>query len=225
MAVVALTTGAQVPLTDVEFRADLLSRKALYEGHVWNLVQDRVDLGEAGVVTRDLLDHPGAVGIIALDDDGRVLVLQQYRHAVGRKLWEVPAGLMDHAGEDPLAAAQRELAEEADLVAGSWHVLSDFYTSPGGSTEPLRVFLARDLAPIPEHDRYERGEEELDMPTGWVPLDDLVAAVLAAEVHNPTLVVGALAAFASRAGGWSSLRPGDVPWPEQIKRRLIEDAD
>lgn len=224
MSVVHLIDGREVPLRDECDPRPVEERRLIHRGAVWNIVQDRVDLGEAGVVTRDIMDHPGAVGIIALDSADRVLVLQQYRHPTGSLLWEVPAGLMDHPGEDPLAAAKRELAEEADLTAATWNVVVDFYTSPGGSTEPLRVYLARGLAPVPEAERYVRGEEELGMPTGWVSLDDLVAAILGGHVHNPTIVSGALAAYASRAGGWASLRPGDAPWPEQIRQRLVVDA-
>ncbi|SNT18889.1 ADP-ribose pyrophosphatase [Micrococcales bacterium KH10] len=199
-------------------------REVLHQGAIWNLVRDEVDLGAAGVVSREILDHPGAVGIVALDERERVLVLKQYRHPVRRELWEVPAGLMDHEHENPLATAQRELFEEADLRAESWHVLADFYTSPGGTTEPLRVYLAQGLTPVAETERYERHEEELDMEFRWVGLDELVAAVLRGDLHNPTLVVGTLAAFAARADGWSSLRDADSPWLEQITRRLIADA-
>lgn len=187
----------------------------VYDGYIFDLRADRVDLGAGGVVARDYVDHPGAVAIIALDDADRVLLLRQYRHPVGRELWEPPAGLLDVVGEDARAAAARELAEEADLTAGRWDVLVDYYTTPGGSNEALRVFLARDLSPVPESERFEREAEEIDMPARWVPLDEATRAVLAGDVHNPSAVVGILAAVAARAADWTTLRPADAPWPER----------
>ena len=102
-------------------------------------MRDTVDLGEGGVVQREYVQHTGAVGILALDEDGRVLFVEQYRHPVGMTLWELPAGLLDVRGELPLRAAQRELAEEADLRAGRWDLLIDWFNSPGGMTEALRL--------------------------------------------------------------------------------------
>lgn len=118
-------------------------------------------------------------------------------------------------GEDGRLAAARELAEESDLQAARWDVLVDYFTTPGGSNEALRVFLARDLSPVPDDERFEREAEELDMELRWVPLDEALRGVLAGELHNPSAVVGILAAAASRAGGWASLRPADAPWPER----------
>lgn len=188
---------------------------ALYDGRIFDLRADTVDLGAGGVVTRDYVDHPGAVAVVALDAEDRVLLLRQYRHPVGRELWEPPAGLLDLPGEDACVAAARELAEEADLTAGRWDVLVDYFTTPGGSNEALRVFLARDLAPVPPELRFDREAEELDMPQRWVPLDEAASAVLAGALHNPSAVVGILAAVAARAAGWATLRPADAPWPER----------
>lgn len=184
----------------------------LHAGRVFDLVTEDVDLGEAGTVTREFVKHPGAVAIVALDEHDRVLLIRQYRHPVRAYLWEVPAGLLDVPGEPLVEAAQRELAEEADLRASTWHTLADYYTSPGGSDEGLRVFLARDLAAIPEGERYERGEEELGMRTAWVPLAQAVRLVQTGALHNPSAVVGILAANAARAGHWSELRPADADW-------------
>lgn len=210
------SAGAGGPeVVDLPGPRPVLSTGLVHEGRVFDLRADDVDLGEGGRVTREYLDHPGAVAVVALDDDDRVLLLRQYRHPVRRELWEPPAGLLDVEGEDARDAAARELAEEADLRAGRWDVLVDYYTSPGGSNEALRVFLARDLSPVPEYERHEREAEERDMEARWVPLDDAVAAVLAGQVHNPSAVVGILAAATSRAGGWASLRPADAPWPER----------
>ena len=186
----------------------------VYPGMVWDVVSEDVDLGRAGTVTREIIRHPGAVGVLALDDDGRVALVHQYRHPVGMTLWELPAGLLDVDGEPPLQAAQRELAEEADLRAGRWDVLLDWVLSPGGSTEAFRCYLARDLSPVPEAERHQRDGEELDMPTEWFDLDEVHAAVLANRLNSPSLVVGVLAAHASRAQGWATLQPADAPWPE-----------
>ena len=202
------------PLEDQFAPRPVSGQELLHQGMVWNLVRDTVDLGDGGVVRREYLDHPGAVCVLAIDDEDRVLLLRQYRHPVGMQLWEIPAGLLDVAGEPPLAAAQRELAEEADLVAEDWAVLIDWFNSPGGSSEALRCFVARGLSPVPEADRHQRTAEELDMPVEWVCLDDACAGVLAGRLHNVGAVVGVLAAVASRAAGWTTLRPVDAPWPQ-----------
>lgn len=192
---------------DVEAHRPVTGHEVLHHGKVFDLVADRVDLGGQAPVLREYLAHPGAVGVIALDDEDRVLLLSQYRHPVGRELWEPPAGLRDVAGEPDVDAARRELAEEADLVAGSWWRLVDFYVSPGSSGEHITVFLARDLSPVPLAERFARHDEEADMVPVWVPLDDAVAGVLDGSLHCPTTVVGVLAAAAARARGWSTLTP------------------
>ncbi len=128
----------------------------VFEGMVWDVVRDTVDLGEGGTVRREYIQHPGAVAIVALDDRDRVLFIQQYRHPVGTFEWELPAGLLDVAGEPPWQAAARELHEEADLEAGRWDVLMDYYSSPGGVSEALRIFVARDLSDVPHGDRFTR---------------------------------------------------------------------
>ncbi|QAY70693.1 NUDIX domain-containing protein [Xylanimonas protaetiae] len=202
------------PLSDVVAPRPAVRRDDVaYSGRIIDVVRDDVDLGDAGTAMREYVDHPGAVAIVALDDDGRVALVNQYRHPVRSVLWEIPAGLLDVDGEDAQRAAARELAEEADLRAGRWDVLADFLTSPGISNEALRVFLARDLSPVPEAERHVRTEEEAGMELRWAPLDDVVARVLDGSLHNPSTIVGALAAFAARAGGWAALRPADAPWP------------
>ncbi|MFF2622861.1 NUDIX domain-containing protein [Oerskovia jenensis] len=203
------------PLADVPVSRDVGEARVLHAGRIFDLRSESVDLGEGGVVKREFVDHPGAVAIVVLDEDERVLLLHQYRHPVRRELWEPPAGLLDVDGEDAQVAAARELLEEADLRAARWEVLADYFTSPGGSNEALRVFLARDLSPVPEAERHEREAEELGMELRWVPLDEAVSAVLAGDLHNPSAVVGVLAAAAARATGWSALRPADSPWPER----------
>ena len=188
--------------------------ETVFEGMVWDVVRDTVDLGEGGTVRREYIQHPGAVGVVALDDRGRVLLIQQYRHPVGTFEWELPAGLLDVAGEPPWQAAARELHEEADLEAGRWDVLMDYYASPGGVSEALRIFVARDLSDVPHGDRFTRESEELGMPTRWVDLDEAHDAVLRGQLHNPAAVIGILSAHAARARNWSTLRPHDASWPE-----------
>ncbi len=203
------------PIFDRVAPRPVVDRSAVHDGVVWDVVSEDVDLGEAGVVTREWVDHPGAVATIAMDDEGRVLLLRQYRHPVRRELWEPPAGLLDITAEDACVAAQRELAEEADLRATTWHVLADYFTTPGGNNEALRVFLARDLSPVPESERHVREDEEMDMVPHWLPWEEAVESVLAGRLHNPSTVVGVLALAAAMNQGLETLRPGDAPWPER----------
>ena len=193
-------------LTDRGAQRPVLAHEVIHAGKIFDLVGDVVDLGDTQVL-REYVSHPGAVAVIALDDEDRVLLLSQYRHPVRSVLWEPPAGLLDVVGEDPAGAAARELAEEADLVAGSWWRLVEIFTTPGGSNERIVIFLARDLSPVADSDRYTRADEEAEMVPVWVPLDDAVAAALDGRLHSPTAVTGVLAAAAARATGWSSLVP------------------
>jgi ADP-ribose pyrophosphatase len=197
----------------------VLRSEVVFDGKVWDVRRDDVELADGQVVTREVLVHTGAVGVIALDASDQVLLVRQYRHPVRHYLWEPPAGLLDVAGEDPLDAVKRELAEEADLVADDWHVLVDFFNSPGGSTEAFRCYLARGLREVPEDERHERDGEERDMQTVWVPLDEARELVLTGRLHNPTAVTGILAACAARATDWDALRPADSPWPERSPGR------
>lgn len=191
-------------LVDVPLERDVVEHRLLHDGRVWDLVSDTVRLDDGDVV-REYVDHPGAVAVIALDEQDRVLLLSQYRHPVRHVLWEPPAGLLDVEDEDLVTAAARELAEEADLVAGRWWRLVEYFSSPGGSDERITVFLARDLTPVPEAQRYVRGEEEAGIVPVWVSLDDAVAGVTSGRLHCPTTVTGVLAAAAARARGWSGL--------------------
>ncbi len=202
-------------LRDVVAPRPAREHELLHDGMIWDVVAERVDLGDGGIVRREFIDHPGAVAVVAIDEDDRLLLLRQYRHPVRRELWEPPAGLLDVDHEPAQAAAARELAEEADLVAGRWDVLVDYFTSPGGSNEAIRIFLARDLRDVPVAERFAREAEELEMEPRWVSIDDAVSAVLTGRVHNPSAVVGILAARAAQAAGWSTLRPVDAPWPER----------
>jgi 8-oxo-dGDP phosphatase len=174
---------------------------------------DEVAMPGGTTATRDVVVHPGAVGIIALDNGGQVLLLQQYRHPVGRMLWEPPAGLLDQPGEDPLDAAKRELFEEAHVQAERWDVLLDVFTSPGMTDEAVRIYLARDVSPAPGP-RFAGENEEAYMPTRWVPLDEAVRAAQRGDLHNPLAVMGVLAASAAAQEAFAGLRPADAVWPE-----------
>ncbi|MBV9870564.1 MAG: NUDIX hydrolase [Frankiaceae bacterium] len=182
-------------------------------GRVIDIRTDKVAMPGASLATRDVVVHPGAVGIIALDIGGRVLLLRQYRHPVKRFLWEPPAGLLDEAGEDPLAAAKRELYEEAHLQAARWDVLLDVFTSPGMTDEAVRIYLAREVSEA-TGPRFEGEHEETAMPIEWVPLDEAVRLAQAGHLHNPLAVMGILAASAAAREAFAGLRPADSPWPE-----------
>ncbi|MEV5679352.1 MULTISPECIES: NUDIX hydrolase [unclassified Streptomyces] len=184
-----------------------------FTGKKTSVRTDDVVMPDGTVARRDYQVHPGSVAVLAIDEEDRVLVLRQYRHPVRHKLWEIPAGLLDIPGENPLHAAQRELYEEAHVKAEEWRVLTDIFTTPGGSDEAVRVFLARNLSEA-EGERYAVSEEEADMEQARVPLTELVRGVLAGDLHNSCLVVGVLALTAALAGGGvDSLRPAEAPWP------------
>ncbi|MBF0944144.1 MAG: NUDIX hydrolase, partial [Actinomyces sp.] len=163
-------------------------------------------------IVREYMGHPGAVVIVALrGDEGNeeILLERQYRHPVRAKLWEVPAGLLDIPGEDPLIGAQRELAEEADLTAKHWDVLLDIFNSPGCSSESIRIFLARGLAPTGQ--TFDREDEEADFEYQWVSLDEAVTAALDGRLHNASTVSAVLATDAARRRGWQ-LRSLSSQW-------------
>ncbi|WP_371615198.1 NUDIX domain-containing protein [Streptomyces sp. NBC_00454] len=194
---------------------ETVSAERPFQGAKTAVASDQVRMPDGSLARRDYQVHPGSVCVLALDDTGRVLVLSQYRHPVRRRLWELPAGLLDVVGENPLHGAQRELYEEAHVKAEEWRVLADFYASPGGSDEAIRIFLARGVSDA-EGERYEEsGSEEADMEVAWVPLPELVHGVLAGELGNPGMVTGVLALSAALAseGGLDSLRPAQAPWP------------
>lgn len=196
----------------------------MYDGAIITLRVDDVEMPGGRVAEREVVEHFGAVAILARDDAGRVAMVRQYRHPLGHRLLELPAGLLDQADEEPLAAAQRELAEETDLAADSWHVLVDLALSPGFTDEALRLYLAEGLHHL---DAAERVDEEADMSVEWVPLDDAVAQVFAGEIVNATSVAGILAAAAAR-DSTIALRGVDAPWPDEptaLRDRRAEGRD
>jgi ADP-ribose pyrophosphatase len=187
--------------------------REVYRGKVISLRVDEVAMPGGAVVERDVVVHPGAVGVVALQQDGTVLLLRQYRHPVGETLWELPAGILDVDGEPALQAAQRELGEEAFLTARTWSVLVDMYSSPGMSDEAVRLYLARDLEEIPEDRRHEGVDEEADMERHWIDLDDAVERIMQGEITNNLACVGLLATAAARGRNFRFVRRSDAPWP------------
>lgn len=190
----------------------VLRSASRFEGRVWSVRTDAVDF-DGVVVQRDILIHLGAVAVIALDEDDRVLLIRQYRHPVAMALFEPPAGLLDVTDEAPVDTAARELAEEAGYEAATWHVLVDLLNSPGGSSEAIRVYLARGLTPIVGGRPHTGEAEEAFLPQAWVALTEAKDLVMAGKVASPSAVCGILAAWASRESGWADLRSVDSPWP------------
>ncbi|MHA7304534.1 NUDIX domain-containing protein [Arthrobacter sp. TMN-49] len=208
------------PVADAISYRPLQSSSTVYQGRIWDVVSDTFSLTPgAKPLTRDYIAHPGAVAVVVLNEHNQVLLLSQYRHPVQMVLWEIPAGLLDVEGEDYVVGAARELAEEADLVAAQWHVLTDFFNSPGSSSEAIRIYLARDLSEVPEADRHVRTEEEAEITFRWVDLDVAATAVLEGRIHNPSAVVGILAAAQAQRDGFSALRPAGSAWPEHPAQR------
>ncbi len=177
-------------LHDEPFEPEILHSDVAYRGAVWDVRDERVRYG-TGEIRRQFVAHTGAVAIVALDDAGRVLLIQQYRHPIRHRDWELPAGLLDVAGEEPLAAARRELAEEADLVAEHWEPLVSAWTTPGGNDELIHIFLATGLSSAA--DVHPREDEEADIRVEWVPLETAVSAVLDGRMRNGILAIGVMA--------------------------------
>jgi 8-oxo-dGTP pyrophosphatase MutT (NUDIX family) len=198
-------------LTDDRVDLPIVSSDVVFQGKIWDVRRETFDYN-GQQITREFVDHTGAVSVLAVDGEERVLLIKQYRHPIRAREWEIPAGLLDVADEDPLEAAKRELAEEVDLAAASWSVLSDYVTTPGGNNEAIRVYLARDLT---ETDAFAREDEEADIEKRWVPLDEALDAVVARRIQNPSLVVAVYAAAISRSRGWSTLGAADAPWPQR----------
>jgi len=199
-------------LVDAAESWPVVKSDTLADGSIVRIRRDTVLMPDDQAADREVVEHPGAVAVVALDDAGHVLLIRQYRHPVGRQLWEIPAGLRDVVGEPLLATAQRELLEEAGYLAARWWVLADFFTSPGISTERLRIFLARGLERVPDAERdYVPDHEEVHLMVEWAPLDAVVSRFLAGDLHNGVLAVGVLAAFAAQQDGFAALRGADVP--------------
>jgi 8-oxo-dGDP phosphatase len=202
--------GETSGLRDVAEQWPVVSSAEQFSGAFVTVLTESVRLPDGRVVERDVVKHPGAVGVVPYDEATRsVLLIQQYRHAPRMLLWEAPAGLRDVSGEPPLVTAQRELYEEAHLRAGRWNFLVDAYNSPGITDETLLIYLARELTEVAEADRHDGEHEEAYLVQAWVPVDEAVHLIFAGDLHNPTTVMGVLALDAAlhRDGGLKALRP------------------
>lgn len=197
---------------------EVVDSERLFEGAVIAVRRDIITMPDGSTAEREIVDHPGAVIVLAIDDDDRIVMINQYRPALRIRLDELPAGLLDVDGESALIAAKRELAEEATVQAQRWNVLLDLHTSPGFSDEAVRIFLARGLSDAERPDGFVVEHEELDMPISRVPLDEALARVQAGAITNASAASGILAAAVSRANGWTGLRPADAPWPARPGR-------
>lgn len=196
------------------------SSETLHTGKIFALRTDRVRMPGGKVVTREVVEHYGAVGVVAMDDEGNIPMVYQYRHAFGRRLWELPAGLLDVGGEEAHLTAARELHEEAGLEAQNWQVLVDLDSTPGFSDESVRVYLATGLTQV---DRPEAHDEEADMTLQWYSIDDAVRRVFGGEIVNALAVSGILAAYAVRKG-LAQPRPVDAPWIDRPKAFAARQA-
>ena len=196
-------------LRDERVSLPITSRETIYNGRVWDVRQEVFDYA-GSVLTRDYVAHTGAVAVLLMDANDNVLAIQQYRHPVRLREWA-------------LDCAKRELAEEVDLTAQTWHLLADYATSPGGSDEVVRIFLARDLSPTAQ--AHAREGEESDMVQCWVPLADAVESVLAGHVNNSIFTIAMLSADAAKQRGWSTLRDADSAWPQREWRDTREQPE
>ena len=201
---------ADGPIEDIRGSWPVVSSVTQLKTWILTVRTDKVQMPDNEYVERTIITHPGAVAVIALDDAGRVLMIRQYRHAAAAQLWEVPAGLRDVAGEPLLDTARRELLEETGYQARDWHVLVDTYTSPGFTTERMRIFLARGVERAPDSG-YQREHEEKFMTVAWVPLAEAVRLALAGKLHNGQAITGVLAGHVASLDGFTGLRPGDAP--------------
>jgi 8-oxo-dGDP phosphatase len=190
---------------------ETVSSETVYEGSILALRVDRVRMPGGGTAKREVVEHYGAVAVAAVDADRRVAMVYQYRHPVGRRLWELPAGLLDAFGEDPLATAKRELQEEAGLAARDWRVLVDTASSPGFSDESVRTYLAMGLSEV---DRPDPEDEEADLSLHWFSLEDAAGMVLAGEIVNASAAAGVLAAYAAVIDS-KPTRPVNATWPDR----------
>jgi len=187
------------------------SSETLYTGKIFALRRDQVRMPGGNLVTREVVEHFGAVAIVAMDDDNNISMVHQYRHPLGRRLWELPAGLLDVNGEAAHLTAARELKEEVGLRASTWQVLIDLDSTPGFSDESVRVYLATGLSQV---ERPESHDEEADMTLHWYPLADAARKVLSGEIVNAIAVAGILAALAVTTG-FAEPRPLDSPWADK----------
>lgn len=191
---------------------EVVASRRVFEGRVAAMRSDQVAMPGGLCSQRDVVELPGAVGIVALDENERVLLVQQYRHPVRRRLWEIPAGLLDSTSESAVQAAERELFEEGHLRAGLWFTLVDTLTSPGMSDETVRILMCMDLEAVPAFEHHVGTHEEAEMELQWVPLDDAVDRCLSGDLENGITVAGLLAARLAITRGQGRLRVSTAPW-------------
>lgn len=189
---------------------ETVSSETIYVGKILALRGDEVRMPGGHTARREVIEHYGAVAVLAMDDDRNVMLVYQYRHPFGRRLWELPAGLLDVGGEPPHITAARELKEEAGLAAATWHTLVDLDSAPGVCDESVRVYLATGLTDVGQPEAHD---EEADMTLQWFPLEQAVQMVLFGEIVNSIAVGGILAVHAVTEV--SSLRPVDTPWTDR----------
>jgi 8-oxo-dGTP pyrophosphatase MutT (NUDIX family) len=191
-----------------------VASETIYVGNIFALRADEVSMPNGRIARREVVEHYGAVAIVAMDESNNIALIYQYRHPVGHRLWELPAGLLDVDGEAPHLSAARELEEEAGLTARDWGVLVDVVSAAGFSDECVRVFLATGLTDV---GRPEAHDEEADLTLKWFPLVDAVEMVLSGEIVNSLAVAGILAARTIDRDV-QALRPIDAPWPDKPTR-------
>lgn len=170
---------------------DVVDSEIVLEAPILAVRRDQVRMPGGNVSAREIVEHFGAVAIVAADEDNRLYLLNQWRQTARRRLVELPAGILDIAEEDPLEAAKRELVEEAGLEAESWSLLTDMFSSPGFAEEAVRIYLARGLRAV---DKPEAHDEEADMTASWVPVEDTVAMAMGGEISNGIALSGVLLA-------------------------------
>lgn len=191
-----IADGEQV--TDEPAAWPLASTEVLFDSTYMGLTLDVIEAPDGSTHRRSVVRHGGAVGVVALDADDRVLLVQQYRHPVGQRLLELPAGVLDVPGESRAEAAARELAEEADVVAAEWSSLGEAIPTPGYSSEQWEIFLATDLSPVPADQRTAREAEEADMVQLWLPFGEAIEAVFDGRITDAMTVIGLLQVHARR---------------------------
>jgi len=201
-----------------------LSSIERYRGWVIDVHTDEVRMPDGSIARRDVIDHPGAVGVVALDEQDQVVLLRQYRQPLRRHLWELPAGLLDVDGEQPWAAAKRELHEEAALTATTWHVLLDLHTSPGMTNEAIRIYLARGLNAVPSAQRFQAEHEEVTMTVQRIALAEALVMIQRGSLTNGPAVAGVLAARLAQLANFLELRPADSPWTSRAAGLATEGA-
>jgi len=193
-----------------EHEFETVTSELLHTGNIFALRRDEVLMPSGGIARREVVEHYGAVAVVAMDDDNNVALIYQYRHPFGRRLWELPAGLLDLGGEPPHITAARELQEEAGLAAEQWWTLVDIDSAPGFSDESVRVYLATGLTDVERPDAHD---EEADLTMKWYPLEEAVRLVLTGEIVNSIAVAGILAV--NTVTDVTTLRPVDAPWTDR----------